>query len=755
MLNLSDEEKNLFYKGGVFKDYEFLFDDIDLIIANDTIHQESVTIKESIIEDNEFVLGGCIASSCEFEVSEIIDYDINGLEFQTKLSLTQGNVSIPMGKYRVNSAKRVDDKDYKKVIAYDALYDASVDVSLWFDDFFDKKTHTVKETRESVLEYLKIPYESQTLKNDDFILSVDTYDGMEIYGTTILQCLCSINAGFGRMNRNGKFEVTFLNGYGLYPEEKLYPEETLYPEDDFVNFSEAENSPNYITTSYEEYRTKRITSLIIQNGSDDKGISIGDDRSNPYIMRNNFLLYNKTEEELKKVGNSILENIKEVVYIPNVTVSEGIPYLEVGDTYALIKNTDIVESYVFSRTLSGVQCLRDEFESKGEELRTNEKTLSDKVKMLDDRSNELEKSIEETKEDINKLEVKTTVRFEKTEESIEAEVTRAKGEENSLSSRISITADAIKSEVTRAKNAEETLSSRIVQTSNEITAEVSRASGVEDSLNASLSLKIDKDDNDRIVSMINASADIITLNSNRLVVNSSNFTLDSSGNATFSGKLNAAHGSFTGLTCTSANGSISGLYGLSSQYANFSQSVSVGAGLNAGSITSYGGLSVDGDIRAENSTGTFNIVAANYVNCGKLNEISDANEKIEINDISEKIAFDIIDNSSPKKYRLIQDPTTIYYGIIAQDTERKFIEKGIRENGITKTIRTKSKTGKIYDKYMVSYTSYIAPLIKYCQVLKRELDKEIAKREKTEMKIFEIEGKIMLLRKEIENGNFE
>ena len=47
---------------------------------------------------------------------------------------------------------------------------------------------------------------------------------------------------------------------------------------------------------------------------------------------------------------------------------------------------------------------------------------------------------------------------------------------------------------------------------SEIEAVVEDVSGVK----ADLSLKIDKDDNDQIISMINASADVITLNSNRL-----------------------------------------------------------------------------------------------------------------------------------------------------------------------------------------------------------------------------------------------
>ena len=65
----------------------------------------------------------------------------------------------------------------------------------------------------------------------------------------------------------------------------------------------------------------------------------------------------------------------------------------------------------------------------------------------------------------------------------------------------------------------------------EIDAVVEDVSGVK----ADLTLKVGKDDNDQIISMINASADVITLNSNRLIINSSNFVLDADGNITATG----------------------------------------------------------------------------------------------------------------------------------------------------------------------------------------------------------------------------
>lgn len=65
----------------------------------------------------------------------------------------------------------------------------------------------------------------------------------------------------------------------------------------------------------------------------------------------------------------------------------------------------------------------------------------------------------------------------------------------------------------------------------EVRAVAEDLSGVQ----AELTLKIDKDDNDQIISMINASADIIRLNSNRLIINSTYFKLDENGYITATG----------------------------------------------------------------------------------------------------------------------------------------------------------------------------------------------------------------------------
>lgn len=79
---------------------------------------------------------------------------------------------------------------------------------------------------------------------------------------------------------------------------------------------------------------------------------------------------------------------------------------------------------------------------------------------------------------------------------------------------------------------EDQTSSKFEQTADAITAEVTRAQKAEGQLDASLELKLGRDENDQVISMINASADEINLKGNRLTVDATNFSLTKDGTAT-------------------------------------------------------------------------------------------------------------------------------------------------------------------------------------------------------------------------------
>lgn len=563
-MQVTDEEKKALLGGaGYFNDYVIKFPSVT--ITNETIHQESVSIKQAITGDGDLEFGGCIASTFEFEVSEVLTEELKGQEFTAELLVNNGNAArAKMGTYIAETVTQVDDNDYKKVVGYDAFYKMQEDVSDWYNSFFSNITQTtLKNFRQSLLLHFGVESEVQSLPNDNMTVTknIDTTSN-KITGQALLKMTCVLTGGFGIINRDGKFEITYLTSEPLYPEENLYPEETLYPEDgefEYIGLNEDGAEvvyPEYRSVTYEEYNVQRISCLILKTNKSSITATIGTDTSNPYIISGNYLLYGKTTEELNTIGNNIVNKFTSVVgYRPCEITTDGMAWLDIGSQIALEKKNDDIVAYLFSRELKGIQALTDTISAKGNKYRDNQTSVEDDIEdlknkddELDEKTDEISDTIDEVSGNLDDLAEKTTVSLKKNEDSITAEVTRAKGEEANLSARITLTAEEFSSELS---NLSDSTSSRFAQTANSITAEVNRATNAESDLSASISLKIDKDDDGQIISMINESADVITLNSNRLVVNSSNFTLDRYGNVSLSGEVDATSGKISNFNITS------------------------------------------------------------------------------------------------------------------------------------------------------------------------------------------------------------
>lgn len=934
MLNLTDSQKESFYKSGAyFNDYEFYFPDLDYTITNETLHQESVTIKESICDSEDLQLGGCIASSCEFEVSELAGKELAGLEFTARLLVNDGkDAVVQMGKYRVDSAKRVNDKDYRKITAYDALYDAQIDVSEWYNKIFyvvsqyeelvavgdiddlwehgdyyidnsgskppwiaffangavpeecqdttyldtstgklyeaqntskdednelyrwievyqcKRKTTTkriyakttLKKLRESLLNHLNIPFIEQDLINDDITIerTFDTSDTGEIIGTDILKYICELNAGFGKINRDGKFEVIQLTSVGLYPEETLYPSEDLYPEEsNYELLSAEENEANYISVAYEEYETEAITGVIVKSNSDDVGQVVGT-KDNAYMLTGNPLIYNKTSEDLTKIGQNIFAKIKGITYRPNTTTLEGLPYLETGDYYILTKNNDDVGSPIFTRTLAGIQALKDTFESKGNKLRVNEDSQTSEMMALQSRMLKIQKGVDGLLIEVTDLDENTSSRFEQTASKIEAEVKRASNAEGELSGRLTVTADAITQEVTRAKAEEATLSGRINVTAEQITAEVKRAEDEENSIRTALTLKADsaelgyyqtkadmtnyatttwaenkissKVSVGDVCSEINQSSEQITLNSNRLVVNSTNFSLDANGNADYRGNISASDAKFYNITgfggmiqivsgtrfSAGTGGYQRDTYGYIKVHSDdgtancyVESDKLIGDTIEAGRINGTTGyLELHGYTKAKmfvfndeaygivldmNSNRDLHLRPASNedTDCGSASykwrnlyckngtiQTSDRNEKINIADMSEQYANAIIDDAVPKTYMMLNNESgRTHAGMIAQDLEEQLFKNGMSSKDFAGFIKYQKEDANGVPTneygYGIRYEEYIAPLIKYSQCLKRDLKQEIERNQQLQFQILNLQGEFMILKQQILGGN--
>lgn len=550
---MTDEQKKVFWGGNSFFNYEMNFAETDTVIDCEQIQSESVQITESICEEEEFVLGGCIASCCEFDVSGMTDTELAGLQFAVTLSDLEGRVSLPMGVYRVDTAKRVDDKDYKHIIGYDALYDASVDVSGWYNSLFPDEGSrvTIGDMRCSLLEYLGMSYVKQSLANDSLEVG-KTIEPEALAGTDVLKAICTVNGAFGKINREGLFEEIYPGNPALFPDESLYPSEDLFPEDTFEYLGNGDReAPEYRDVQYEEYTTKPITCVSIKSDDTDTDITAGKDFSNPYVISGNFLLYGLEVNTLRNVADEILRKISGIIYRPCTVSLCGLPYVETGTAFALEKRTDIVESIVFTRTLTGIQELIDTFEAKGSELRMNEVMPDLEIIRIQNKLLNIQKNVDAVSVEMKDMEKGMSSKIEQTAESITSTVAGAQkvwdeadwsgkitlygygepadtedtedtawgtfyldqetGELYSLatnaagvrfwvnvaklkqitaemSSKLNQTATDIAAEVKRASDAEGELSGRLNVAADAIVAEVSRAQGSEDNLSSRLSI---------------------------------------------------------------------------------------------------------------------------------------------------------------------------------------------------------------------------------------------------------------------------
>lgn len=520
---------DLFKKDTVDKQLSIVSDDGKINITNTELHQEMFELTESLCSEQELTFGSCEAAMIKFTVSNTF-LPMKGKWLTVRMSLDgHTDAAFQFGRYKVDSDTPTADRTCREVIAYDALYDVlTADVAAWYNTVFpsheEQKTDedgtittvtvydpvTMKQFRDSFFKHFGIEQANITLINDNMSIektvavtaSSETSSATEesstigetISGKEVLSCICEINGCMGHMGRDGTFHYIYLEQeiQGLYPRNDLYPADDLFPRNPK---STQIGKGFYVTATYEDYLVKTIDKLQIREQKNDIGVIVGTG-DNAYVIEDNFLVYGKGSKELKGIAKNILSKIRGIIYRPFTADCKGNPCLEVGDAVRLPTKYELIESYIFKRTLKGIQALRDDLEADGEEYRTSKANgIQRSILQLKGKSNVLERSIEKTQSTITdvkeglqsqitqtateiRTEVKNTTdslssRITQNADSITAEVKRAQGQEVELAAAIKINEDKITAEVTRASKAEGDLSGKIEVTATKIRSEVS------------------------------------------------------------------------------------------------------------------------------------------------------------------------------------------------------------------------------------------------------------------------------------------
>lgn len=218
-------------------------------------------------------------------------------------------------------------------------------------------------------------------------LAYYNYDTKEIFDSNsniqardVVRSLLEINGCFLNANREGELEFVYCTKEGLYPREDLYPQDDLYPRGTNVFMPTA----SYIKSEYADYKTKEYGKIQIRKmSSSDNSVEnvvqweyIGDtEYENTYVMDDNVfysgtnMVYNKDGmPEVETMLENMYSKILDLSYTPNVTRAIGLPWVEAGDRINMLTANSGFESFVFKRTMNGIQMLKDTFESYGEEV---------------------------------------------------------------------------------------------------------------------------------------------------------------------------------------------------------------------------------------------------------------------------------------------------------------------------------------------------------------------------------------------------
>lgn len=572
---------DLFDKSSVDKQLKIVCQD-GTILTNKNFSSTSsdFSLSESLCSDSKLSFGKCESACLKIKIANTVK-SLKGQTLQVTETLDNKNdVPFKIGTYIVDEDTLTSDKKYRNITAYDRLYSvSSINVSEWYSKLFPSKqvpliryenvtkewtytgidgkevteyyeelepityyqteyeSITLKAFRDSFFKYIGLTQQSTTLVNDNMKVS-KSVDNIDLTAKDVLEAICEINGVFGKMSRDDIFIYVELKSFsrGLFPSKTLYPNKSLFPRKPGNIDTRRLQMGEYKTLQVGDTNFEQITKLQIRQSEDDIGYIAGDDTGVTYIIQGNFLTYSSGTEELKTIANNVLSKISKVIFNPvNITL-QGNPCVETGDTIRIIDtNNKVYMSYVLQRTLTGIQMIMDSIISEGDQSLAEVNGIHHDILKLQGKTNELSRLIEGTSSILNDYAKGLKSEISQKTDSLKLSVSKSFSVTNNnidkVSKGLSSTNQTVNSLSNDLTNTNKTLSStnkNVTQMGKDLTNTNTAVRKVQ----ADLELKIGKDENDQIISMINASADVINLTGNRLTLGSDNCTITKDGTIT-------------------------------------------------------------------------------------------------------------------------------------------------------------------------------------------------------------------------------
>ena len=386
LYNQESVKKNIFilYEGGQ--------------ITNTELYSESFSLKERLCTETQLKFGCCEVSELTLKIANIGE-SLKDKWLEVTETLGGQSTTFRFGKYKVYSDTPSSNRNYRQITAYDLMYDViNADVAEWYESL--EFPITQKSFRDSFFNYLGITQENVSLIQDDITIE-KTISATSISGKDIITSLCELNGVFGHINRDDNFEYISLDN-----------------KEEIVEIG----IPLTKSGEYEDFVTSPITKIQIRQEEKDIGVVYGDG-DNCYVIEDNVLVYGKTTETLEDICYRLYNKINNISYRPYKGIIKGNPCYMVGDAITIkTKNIDI-QSFIFERTLSGIQSLLDSIEADGViKFQEDVNSYRKEIIQLKGKTNVLTRDLESTRSELKDVDANLRSEIEQMAGSIKIEV---------------------------------------------------------------------------------------------------------------------------------------------------------------------------------------------------------------------------------------------------------------------------------------------------------------------------------------------
>lgn len=396
MYGVTDEAIEAYKTDGVHKEFRIVLGNTSY--ENDQIVDNSLNLKQSILDNENFEAIGCIASS--FSVELYAQFSTKIRDKKIKVFVKAGDSEeIQIFEGYVNKCTKTANGWKRSIEAYDILYTMSGQSGQDSDSEEQKKKYDVTEwynnhdetTIESLFRELCTKFNLRVKDGNNSLVngSVTTNCGKNKKATNLsaldlLKYIMQINGCFGYITGDGYFSWKYLlndrdtDGW-LYPSGYVFPDYDVYPgRDTSSNQNVIDDSGDlfigeYYDLEYQDFKMLPINCVKIKNfDKDENGGSYGSGE-NTYIIRGNILVNENSKADKDLMAMRIYDMFSYVWYVPFSANTLGLPYVECGDQVSMRDfNTDPGQAskqkfFILSRTLSGGQHLVDNFSAQGNE----------------------------------------------------------------------------------------------------------------------------------------------------------------------------------------------------------------------------------------------------------------------------------------------------------------------------------------------------------------------------------------------------